>query len=125
MPQENRLHPRVRTDITAALTCALGQKADVIVRNISPGGMMIDGDILLKEQLALIENNSSNPTPVEISILIPLPGFSLPLQARCRLVFIRRLSQTEFNFGFRFFDISEQDAERLQEYVDRLLGNTE
>lgn len=114
--QEKRLYPRVKIKLDATFTCPSGESVYTVVKNLSTGGLLVDGDIFLKEQLTQ-NNDPTNPTPAEALVTMILPDEGHAVRSRCRLVFVRRLSQLEFSFGFRFIDMNEADAEHLHHYL--------
>lgn len=114
--QEKRLYPRVKIKLEATFTCPSGDPVYTQVKNVSSGGLLVDGDIVLKEQLTQ-NTNPVAPSPAEAVVTIMLPGDKQPIRSRCRLVFVRRLSQLEFSFGFRFINMDESDAKHLHQYL--------
>ncbi|OMH36568.1 PilZ domain-containing protein [Motiliproteus sp. MSK22-1] len=114
---ELRFFPRVNTELRVEVTNLYGDTTEAWVRNISPGGVMIDGDLSFKEIITLGSARNPSATPVEVTINFKLNNDPESFNSRCRLVFVRRLSQLEFNFGFRFVGISTEMAHRLQRYV--------
>lgn len=114
--QEKRLYPRVKIQIEATFTCPSGESVYTQVKNLSSGGILVDGDIHLKEQLTK-NTNPVSPSPAEAIVTMMLPNDKEPVRCRCRLVFVRRLSQLEFSFGFRFIDMDETDAKHLHQYL--------
>lgn len=81
---------------------------------------MLDGDLLLKELLTETDyKKAANTPPPEVTIEFEVPKDSTPIRCRCRMVFIRRLSQTEFNFGFRFIGFESNSATRLENYLNQ------
>ena len=119
---ELRLFPRVQTQLQIEIENELGETAQAWVRNLSPGGMMIDGDIAFKELISVSLDKDPLVKPIEVKVSCRLPNEPVPFRSRCRLVFVRRLSQLEFNFGFRFVDMGADNANRLQRYVSRSLS---
>ncbi len=114
---ELRFFPRVHTELRVEVTNLYGDSAEAWVRNISPGGLMIDGDLSFKEIITVGPANNHSAEPVEVTINLKLNSDPESFNSRCRLVFVRRLSQLEFNFGFRFVGISPEMAHRLERYV--------
>ncbi len=114
---ELRLFPRIATQLEAEASNHQGDQQMVKVRNLSPGGLMIDSDLAFRDMISAPPAQGMIASPIEISICFRLPEDPIPFRNRCRLVFVRRLSQLEFNFGFRFVDMSQEMAARLDRYV--------
>ena len=112
-----RLFPRLHTELQVEITNQRGETLSSRVRNLSPGGLMIDGDLTVKELIAIGVDQDPLARPIEVNICCQLNSDPVPFRSRCRLVFVRRLSQLEFNFGFRFVDVSAEMAERLENFV--------
>lgn len=117
--REHRIHPRLQTKLEATLVNPQGFSHDATVRNISPGGLMLDGGLELKEKLVETEHKLSSNAMAEVVISIKLPDGSPSINSRCRLVYVRRLSQNAFNFGFRFTGFDADGADHLQRYFDQ------
>ncbi len=114
---ELRLYPRLRTQLPVTITGRAGVSVEAIIGNLSRGGLMIAGN------LATHELKTSNPPPdprgrfVEVTIHCTFPNDPQPFRARCRLVFVRRLSQRQFTFGCRFVDLDAAMSARLDAYL--------
>ncbi|MCW8884595.1 MAG: PilZ domain-containing protein [Motiliproteus sp.] len=119
---ELRLFPRVQTQLQVEVSNQLKETAQAWVRNLSPGGMMIDGDIAFKEMISANLDKDPLVKPIEVTVTLRLPNDPVPFRSSCRLVFVRRLSQLEFNFGFRFVDMGAEMAGKLQRYVSRSIS---
>lgn len=114
---ELRQFPRVHTQLEAELTNGEGETHLAIISNISPGGLMIHGDNAVKQHICEFEDRDPMQEPVEIHLRCKLPGEPQPFLCRCRLIYIRRLSQSEFDIGFRYIDMSEIHAGMLHRFI--------
>ncbi|WP_207062550.1 PilZ domain-containing protein [Motiliproteus sp. SC1-56] len=112
-----RRHPRINTDITVELRSEAGETCRSVIRNLSPGGLMVNGDPSLKETVCGPQERDPLVHPVEVNVRFQLPNETVPFRARCRLVFVRRLSQFEFNLGLRFIDVTAQQSEQIRRYI--------
>lgn len=115
-------HPRLSTRIAVEVTNQSGVSTRTWIRNLSPGGVMIDGDGAFKTLVCGEQALDPLYRPIEIRIHCLLPGEALPLTTRCRLVYVRRLSQHAFNLGFRFVDLDGRQASLLDRYVHHQLN---
>ncbi len=118
---ELRLFPRINTQLPVEVSNQQDESCQAWVRNISPGGIMVDGDLAFKEMVSVSLDRDPLAKPIVVNILCKLPDDPVPFRSRCRLVFVRRLSQLEFNFGFRFVDMGADMAGKLQRYVCKTL----
>ncbi|MEH6627358.1 MAG: PilZ domain-containing protein [Motiliproteus sp.] len=117
---ELRLFPRINTQLQVEVSNQQDESCQAWVRNISPGGIMIDGDLAFKEMIAVNLDKDPLAKPVEVNILCRLPNDPVPFRSRCRLVFVRRLSQLEFNFGFRYVELGSEMAGKMHRYVGNI-----
>lgn len=116
---ELRLHPRVPTALMAELTNSSGETLAAQIRDLSPGGLMLDGDQALKALLFKDQNPDKDPLfhPVEVDIRIQLPGQQQGFFSRARLVYIRRLSEHQYNLGLRYVAISSTHALMMENHI--------
>lgn len=116
---ELRQYPRVLTSLPVEIRNYRGEQCTTVIRNISPGGIMVDGDV---DTRAVIDGNADEffQKPVELEISCQFPEMPVPFRGHCRLVFVRRLSQKSFNFGMRFFNLPPDMAQMLNHYLQDL-----
>ncbi|MEH6652267.1 MAG: PilZ domain-containing protein [Motiliproteus sp.] len=117
--KELRLHPRIPTQLMADVTNSNGETLPAKVVNLSPGGLMLLGDEPLKHLVFAGQDPEKDPLfhPVEVEIRIPLPGQLQPFYSRIRLLYIRRLSQNEYNMGFRYVAISSIHTKMMERHI--------
>ena len=116
---ELRLHPRIPATLLAEITNSNGDSMTTQVCNMSPGGLMLSGTEELKELVFTGHEPDKDPLfhPVEIEIRIQLPGQQQQFYSRARLLYIRRLSQHQFNLGFRYVAISSIHASMMERHI--------
>ncbi|SER03914.1 PilZ domain-containing protein [Amphritea atlantica] len=114
MLTDSRLHPRVDADFEVRVGIP-GDNTGARIINISLGGVAIQGSQALVQ---VLKNDNANPKGVSEHVV----SFSMPdgeLSEVCRLIHIRRLSQSRFEFGMKFVDLNPQDEQIIASYVDR------
>ncbi len=116
---ELRLHPRIPTQLMAEITNSAGETLSINILNLSPGGLMLVGDQPLKQLIFKGYDPNQDPLihPVEVEVRIQLPEQQQCFYSKIRLLYIRRLSQHEFNLGFRYVAISKIHAQMMQRHV--------
>jgi len=114
---ELRHCPRVLTHLEAELTNGSADTLSATVSNLSPGGVMLRGDLDLKQHICELEERDPHTHAIEAKLRCRLPNEPQPFICRCRLIYIRRLSQKEFDFGFRFIDLSDIHAGMLHRFI--------
>lgn len=112
---EVRLFPRLRTQIEARLARPEQAALPVVLANVSPGGVMVRTDLVTKK--TLLAGSDPLAQLVEAHFSCRLPAEPQPFACRCRLVYVRRLAQNEFELGFRFIQVSQVHADMLERYV--------
>ncbi|MEH6472155.1 MAG: PilZ domain-containing protein [Halopseudomonas sp.] len=117
--KELRLHPRIPTTLMAEVTNSSGETLTTQIHDLSPGGLMLDGDLPLKELVFKGYDPDKDPLfhPVELEIRIHLSGQQQCFFSRVRLLYIRRLSQDQFNLGFRYVAISSIHAQMMEQHI--------
>jgi len=114
---ELRHYPRVHTQLEASITAASDTPLSATISNLSPGGVMLHGDLELKQRICGGEDRDPMRHTIELFLRCKLPGEPQPFLCNCRLIYIRRLSQQEFDFGLRFVDMSEIHAGMLHRFI--------
>ena len=117
--KELRLHPRIPTQLLADVTNSVGDTLTTKVINLSPGGLMLFGDESVKQLIFTGQDPDKDPLfhPIEVEIRIPLPGQQQPFYSRIRLLYIRRLSQSKYNMGFRYVAISSIHTKMMEQHI--------
>ncbi len=121
---ELRLHPRIPSALMVEISNSAGEMRPANILNLSPGGLMLLGDPALKELIFKGLDIDKDPLyhPVEAQVRIRLPNQPQLFCSRVRLLYCRRLSQFEFNLGFRYVDIAADHARMMESHV---LGDSE
>lgn len=116
---ELRLHPRISTQLQAQVCNDHQDSASARIRNLSPGGLMLEADLSLKELIFKGYEHEKDPLfhPVELDIQIQLTGQSELFHSRARVLYIRRLSQSSFELGLRYVAISAAAARMMEQHV--------
>ena len=116
---ELRLHPRIATQLMAKITNSAGEVITTQIHDLSPGGLMLEGDQTLRSMVFANHDPDKDPLvhPVELHISIQLPGQQQPFTSKIRLLYIRRLSQSLYNLGFRYFALSSTHAHMMARHI--------
>ncbi|WP_299197087.1 PilZ domain-containing protein [uncultured Amphritea sp.] len=113
MLTDSRLHPRVETDFEVQVGIP-GDNTGARIINLSVEGLAIRGSQAL-EQVLKTDNVSAKGVSEHVV------SFSMPegeLTEVCRLVHVRRLSQSRFEFGLKFVELNPQDMQIIANYVN-------
>ncbi|HEY5718649.1 MAG TPA: PilZ domain-containing protein, partial [Motiliproteus sp.] len=97
-----RQFPRIHTQLKAILTNSSNTESTATINNISPGGVLLHGDLALKQHICELEERDPMYHSIEVFLKCRFPEEPQPFLSRCRLIYVRRLSQHEFDFGLRF-----------------------
>lgn len=114
MLADNRLHPRVATNLEVKAGIP-GESSQARVVDISLGGVTIKGDGELARVLVLNQDNPQGESADHVVC------FDLPTQEFsnvCRLVNIQRLSQVELEFGLKFLELDMRDVASISVYIN-------
>lgn len=116
---ELRLHPRISSELQATISNDAGDRANTRIRNLSPGGLMVEADPDLKQLVFKGHEQDKDPlfNPIEMDIWIELPNQIGRFHSRARLLYVRRLSQNAFEMGLRYVAISAVHAQMMEQYV--------
>lgn len=112
-----RQFPRIHTQLKAILTNSSNTESTATINNISPGGVLLHGDLALKQHICELEERDPMYHSIEVFLKCRFPEEPQPFLSRCRLIYVRRLSQHEFDFGLRFVDLSEVHAGMLHRFI--------
>lgn len=110
MHSELRMHPRMPTELSASLKLPDGNGVDVTVRNISLGGVMLEGGDGLNEGIRQI-----HAFPVEVDLHFALQGKTV--FGRYRLIHITRKRQDLFHAGFKALTMDETSSELIADLL--------
>lgn len=116
---EFRLHPRIPTTLIAEVTNSAGETLAAKIHDLSPGGLMLEGDQALKTLIFTSHDLDRDPLfhPVELEVRIQLPDQQQSFCCRIRLLYIRRLAQFRYNIGFRYVAISSVQAHMMERHI--------
>lgn len=112
MLTDSRLHPRVETDLEVQVGIP-GDNTGARIINISVGGMAIRGNQELEQVLKTANANARGVSEHVVSFSMPAGELS----EVCRLVHVRRLSQSRFEFGLKFVELNPRDRQIISNYV--------
>tara|TARA_R110002167_G_scaffold54240_2_gene154612 strand:- start:2671 stop:3075 length:405 start_codon:yes stop_codon:yes gene_type:complete len=115
---ELRLHPRIATSLMAEITNSAGVTLAAKIHDLSPGGLMLDGEAELKTFVFEGHDPDKDPLfhPIELEIRIQLPN-QQRFFSQMRLLYIRRLSQSQYNLGFRYVALSSIHVHMMERYI--------
>jgi hypothetical protein len=107
------------TTLTAEVTNDAGETLAAKIHDLSPGGLMLEGDQALKTLIYSHHDLDRDPLfyPSEFEIRIKLPDQQKTLFCRVRLLYIRRLAQYHYNIGFRYVAISSMQVRMLERHI--------
>jgi len=114
-----RRDPRFDTQFPGEAVAPGGEKAHVVISNVSLSGLQLEGS---QEMLGAVLANPDGPTPrAPISLQV---SFSLPsdwdqlaaVQVQCRTVYTRRANKDTYQVGMEFLTFDE-GREALTEYL--------
>lgn len=111
MHSELRMHPRMPTELTATLNLPQGISVDVIIRNISLGGVMLEGD---ERMFQVIQQQTA--LPVEVDVHFELEA--QPVYGRYRLIHSTRKRQDLYQMGFKALTMDITSIELIRELLN-------
>ncbi|MGB0466662.1 MAG: PilZ domain-containing protein [Pontibacterium sp.] len=111
MQSELRLHARMPLDLPAEMLLSDEDSADVTLKNLSMGGLMVQGDKRVSQLLS-----SHKPGfPVEVELHFGL--LEQPVRCHCRLIHAHRQNQNLFNFGFKLLSLGSESQQLVQQVL--------
>lgn len=114
MLADNRIHPRVQTELAVEIGIP-GDRTGAKIIDMSLGGVTIRGShVLAHMMMPELETPVSVGREFVISFSLPFSEFS----EVCRLVHVRRLSQSDFEFGMKFIELSPRDLASISDYIN-------
>ncbi len=114
--RDSRLYPRAQADLAARVGMP-GADQDGRILNISLAGLLISGD----DQLAGLLSLGSEVKQAAAEQLISFSLFTQELSEVCRVIHVRRLSQSRYEFGLKFVQLSEESEQIIGDYVEQQL----
>lgn len=117
---ERRRHERLTEGLPAEAGLQGDQTLKLALMNISYGGVQLGCS---EDELHLIQREgfpALHGQSVEINLRVTLPlttGAPEMLEATCRLVYTRRMTQHRFCLGMQFTDIKGQSRQALNHYL--------
>lgn len=108
-----------RTDVHLQATVINwhGEERMTHVLNLSDNGFMLEGTLELAEHIEVINPKTGEPIfPVEPRVMIQMPDNST-VEVTARLIYKRRLSQKQFQFGFLIVKFEGDSEERIAALV--------
>lgn len=111
MHADLRMHPRMTTEIPAEMILSDEVAVDVLIRNISLGGMMVEGS----DQMFQAVQQQVPAFPVEVEIHFGLQG--APVHCHCRLIHTTRKRQDLYHMGFKALSMDEHSAEQIRQVL--------
>jgi len=100
--------------------------------NLSPAGLQIGGDRETAAAISTAAPGALPGVPVEVGVSLEFPAAGAAVNedgsadggtvdGRCRVVFLRRISERDFRIGLQFVDLPEDAAAALRRGIERLL----
>lgn len=117
---ERRRHERLAEGLPAEAGLQEGQTLKLALMNISHGGVQLGCN---EDELQRIRKEgfpALHGQTVEIDLRVTLPSTTRApeqLEATCRLVYTRRVTQHRFCLGMQFTDIKGQSRQALTRYL--------
>ena len=111
MHSELRMHPRMPTELTATLNLPKGISVDVIIRNISLGGAMLEGG---DQMFEVIQQQVS--LPVDVDVQFEVDG--QPVYGRYRLIHTTRKRQDLYQMGFKALTMDLTSTELIRQLLN-------
>lgn len=117
---ERRRHPRVYQNLPAEIGLAEDKALNLTALNISLSGVQFGCN---EEQMQRIKNDGHpalHGATVEVGLRVELPmdgGPAETLEATCRLVYTRRVTQHRYCLGMQFTHLKGQGRDALLRYL--------
>lgn len=109
--QANNIRVNVRSNLTKAI-CYLDR--------VSRDGLTLSCDALTLQTLMPNKASVAPKDPISLTTCFTL---SHNIEAKCRVVFARRLSKDQFIMELKFVDISEQHMSGLNDFIEKSLAS--
>lgn len=122
---EKKIYGRVSERIPATLVNEDGMALDVTAVETAGDSVNIVCNIYQRDAIAPGGNFLVGGRPLQISVALRLPddeGRETPVQAKCHIVYSRRISKDQCMIGMRYVDIEDQNLNRLVRYIHKSAG---
>lgn len=120
MQSERRLFPRLLVNALVRLTMISSTgKAEFTAEAINLSCDGIDFNCNSEVISMLLEQPQYPPT---CQLSFSMPDDQYPFTSRCRLISHRRLAQDSYRLGFKFMSCSEQNRQKLLDYLAEHAG---
>jgi len=114
-----RRHPRFDTQFQGEVVAPGGEKAVVVIANLSLSGLRLEGSQESLDALidSLNEPRPSAPIPLQVSFSLPSDSdHPAAVKVQCRTVYTRRAQEDTYQLGMEFVKFDEGRA-ALTEYL--------
>ncbi|MGR8940062.1 MAG: PilZ domain-containing protein [Gammaproteobacteria bacterium] len=125
---EKKIYGRVSERLPATLVNEDGIELKVTAVDMAGDGVNILCNIYQRDAIAPGGNFLVGGRPVQLSIALSLPdeeGAVAPVQAKCHIVYSRRISKEQCMIGMRYVDIENQTLNRLVRFIHKSAGINE
>ncbi|HET7674395.1 MAG TPA: PilZ domain-containing protein [Gammaproteobacteria bacterium] len=117
---ERRRHPRVYENLPAEIGLAGGQTMRLTLLNISLSGAQFGCDESELQRIKTEGFPALHGQTVELGVRVGLPSTQHPtetLEATCRVVYTRRITQQRYCIGTQFTELKGQGHQLLMQYL--------
>ena len=128
MVANNRIHPRVKIQLTATLESDDHEVLELVTENVSMSGAMLD--VSREDFLSILGNSDPQFAPnrpatreniLTLSLPAPGKGRKPAFVSHCRAIHVRRISQNRYLIGLKFTQIKNDGATQLKAFIDQSL----
>lgn len=123
---ERRFYKRIPVQVFAIVTTEDGVRIKVAAVDISSGGLGIECNT--KQRNMITPGGSFIREGRPVSVLVDLnlsdqDGLSSKIEARCHVVFSRRISSDQCKIGLRYADIENNSHQWLVQFIEKTLAS--
>jgi hypothetical protein len=125
MTMEKKIYGRVSERLPATLVNEDGMELNVTAVDTTGDGVNILCNIYERDAIAPGGNFLIGGRPVQLSIALSLPdneGEEAPVEAKCHIVYSRRISKDQCMIGMRYVNIENQSLNRLVRFIHKSAG---
>ncbi len=122
---DSRINPRVPLEIEVNVKFADRREVQLQSENISLTGIMIAATQQVYDMLSHRKNPEAINTQPELLVSFSMPRKAtenLAVNAQCRAIHIRRMSQNKYLIGLKFLQLNQTAASAIQHYIDKNLA---
>ena len=122
---DSRINPRVPLEIEVNVKFADRREVQLQSENISMTGIMIAATQQEYEMLSHLKNPEAIKIQPELLASFSMPRKAtenLAVNAQCRAIHIRRMSQNKYLIGLKFLQLNQTAASAIQHYIDKNLA---